>query len=41
MQDAKFFEKQLPDFQKTCGRRKIAAIASCNQIETHLIATWY
>jgi hypothetical protein len=41
MQDAKFFEKQLPDFSKTCGRRKIAAIPSCNQMENPLIATWY
>jgi hypothetical protein len=41
MQEAKFFEKQLPDFSKTCGRRKIAAIPSSNQMKTHLIATWY
>jgi hypothetical protein len=42
MQDAKFFEKQAtPDFSKTYGRRKIAAIPSCNQMKTPLIATWY
>jgi hypothetical protein len=42
MQDAKVFEKQAtPDFSKTCGWRKIAAIPSCNQMENHLIATWY
>jgi hypothetical protein len=41
MQGAKFFEKQPPDFSKTCGRRKSAAIPNCNQMGFHLIATWY